>query len=132
MSEVTIFGNKWMQIEHALYARERVQKSIASNVANAETPGFQRDASSFASVFAQHAGKNAAMAVSHNAHISSSSPASRSIFDQRSSTSKNGMNNVDIQEEMRSLAENQMMHELTVQLISKKLTGMKETIRDAR
>jgi flagellar basal-body rod protein FlgB len=131
MSGLNIFGSQWMQIENALYARESVQKSIATNVANAETPGFQKDTSSFESLFAQHSGKNSSMAVTHSSHLNSED-SSRALFDQPLSHAKNGINNVDIQDEMRRMAENQMMHELTTQLISKKLTGIKDTIQQAR
>ncbi|MBF0281260.1 MAG: flagellar basal body rod protein FlgB [Zetaproteobacteria bacterium] len=133
MADMALFGDKWTRIENALYSRERVQQSIASNVANAETPKYQRDESTFGSIYAAMAGKNAEMANTQPGHISTSTSGdSRRIFDAPFQTSKSIVNNVDIQQEMERLAQNQLMHELTVQLINKKLTGLKDLIREAK
>ncbi|MDQ6991873.1 MAG: flagellar basal body rod protein FlgB [Mariprofundus sp.] len=129
-----LLGNSFQHLSVAMVAREKVQGIHSSNIANADTPNFQADRRSFENVFSSlnvgsSVGQAATTNPKHFADISSSHATSGSIFSNSPSRSIDG-NNVDVQKEMASMSENQLMHELTMQLLKGKITGMGNVITE--
>ncbi|MDQ6952230.1 MAG: flagellar basal body rod protein FlgB [Mariprofundaceae bacterium] len=129
----TLFGAGFLRLESAMAAREQVQNVYASNIANADTPNYKADTRSFADFFAE---KRGAVATDHLARtdsrhldISPSSSVFGGVFQRATGALRMDGNTVDTRKEMTQMAENQMMHELNMQIIKGRLTGMGNVIK---
>jgi len=130
----TLFGAGFLRLESAMAAREQAQTVYASNIANADTPNYKADTRSFADFFSE---KRSGIASGHLArtnprHLdmtSSSSSVFGSVFHHDTGALRMDGNTVDTRKEMTNMAENQMMHELNMQIIKGRLTGMANVIK---
>jgi len=129
----TLFGAGFLRLESAMAAREQVQNVYASNIANADTPNYKADTRSFADFFAE---KRGGVATGHLAQtnprhldISPSSSVFGGVFHHDTGALRMDGNTVDTRKEMTQMAENQMMHELNMQIIKGRLTGMGNVIK---
>jgi flagellar basal-body rod protein FlgB len=91
------------------------QKVVASNIANADTPGFKTRDLDFQSEF--------------QSAISSSSPRSGEVSGL---PAKNDGNNVDLDREARLLAENAMRFNLASSLMRTQIRMVKEAIQEGK
>ena len=110
--------------------RAKNAEVIASNIANADTPGYKAKGMDFKAALAQAASKQqSGMAKTHEKH-----------FDIRTSTS-NGLNyrtpnqadtgdgnTVDVQVERNLYLENSMYYQASLQFMNGKIQGMKKAI----
>ena len=135
---IDMFGTGFEKLAATLVAREKMQSTITSNIANADTPNYRADQRTFASFLdAQQSGLHAPAATTNKMHFSdfdrsrSDSIFSDSIFKQHNSRRMDG-NNVDLEQEMARLSENQLMHELSMRLIKGRLSGLKNAIREGK
>ena len=131
-----LLGAGFHQIEATMVAREKLQASIASNIANAETPNYQSDQRQFADFLAveQRHGQQSRVSTTNPMHFAdtdSKSNMSLSLFHQQTSNKMDG-NTVDVQKEMARMSENQLMHELSMRLIKGKISGLKNAIKEGR
>ena len=124
-----LFSSGFLKIETALVAREKLQTSHASNVANADTPHYKADTRTFSDMFAmEQARRNQSGPFAE----SKSNILQNSHFDSASSPSRLDGNTVDTQTEMARMAENQLMHELTMRMIKGKISGLLNAIKEGR
>ena len=129
-----LFTTGFQSLEAALTARERMQSSHAANIANADTPHYHADTRTFEDFLQAEKSKQA------QAGMSSPQGSSFTASDFGSTGSRNESfegkrldgNTVDPQKEMVSMAENQLMHELTMRLIKGKLGGLANAIKEGR
>jgi flagellar basal-body rod protein FlgB len=123
----SLFSAGFLRLEAAASARERMQTVHAGNIANADTPNYKADRRTFADFLAakQIEGGLAITNPSHMDSVSGSRLRSRMSTVQRMDG-----NSVDIQQEMASLAENQMMHELTLRLLKGRISGLSNVIKE--
>jgi len=129
-----LFGAGFLRLESAMAAREQMQNVYASNIANADTPNYKADTRSFADFFAE---KRGGVATGHlmrtnSRHLdvsSSSSSVFGGVFHRATDALRMDGNTVDTRKEMTNMAENQMMHELNMQIIKGRLTGMSNIIK---
>ncbi len=130
-----MLGSSFYRLKSAIVAREQLQSSITSNIANADTPNFRADTRSFAEFLSVQQSRNSTSkaASSNRMHITdiSSSRLSNSTFQQQQSRKMDG-NGVDVQTEMARMSENQLMHELSMKLIKGKLSGLLNAIKEGR
>ncbi|MDQ6973837.1 MAG: flagellar basal body rod protein FlgB [Mariprofundaceae bacterium] len=133
MMAQTLFGAGFLRLESAMAAREQAQTVYASNIANADTPNYKADTRSFADFFSE---KRLDVASGHllrtNArHLDASSSSSvlGGVFHHDTGALRMDGNTVDTRKEMTNMAENQMMHELNMQIIKGRLTGMANVIK---
>jgi len=135
MSHITtsLFDKGFLKLETALSARERMQSVYSANIANADTPHYRADRRSFADFLAakQQQGPGS-MARTQPNHMSAndSAPLQQTVFRRSEATERMDGNTVDMQKEMTGMAENQLMHELTIRLIKGHLDGMKNAIKE--
>jgi len=131
---VSLFDKGFQKLETALSARERMQGVYSANIANADTPGYRADQRSFADFLAvrQQSQGEGGLARTQPGHMSmsGSSPLQKTSFGRSDATERMDGNSVDMQKEMTGMAENQLMHELTIRLLKRRLDGMKNIIRD--
>ncbi|GAV20012.1 flagellar basal-body rod protein FlgB [Mariprofundus micogutta] len=131
---IDIFGSGFQRLESALVAREEAQGVHSSNVANADTPNYRADARTFADFLNERQSGHTAgpVATTHASHFKDSNNgrlANSSLFHSQSSRRMDG-NTVDMQKEMARMAENQLMHELSMRLIKGKLSGLTNAIKE--
>lgn len=110
------------------------QRVIASNVANVGTPGYERLGVSFEEKLAEAVRLGEKMKTSHPRHI----PSPTWHRDLKPEVAKvedgywNGINNVNIDEEMVDLAKNQLDFNIGVRLMSSKFNALRTAIRGRR
>jgi len=134
-----LFGGTFSRLESAISAREATQKVVSGNIANADTPNYKADRRTFADFLAanQRTQQPVAMHVTNSRHMDIT-PSSRSLnlggvfHHQHDGLQRMDGNTVDTQQEMVTMAENQLMHELSIKLIKGKLSGLQRVIREGR
>jgi len=126
-----LFTTGFQSLEAALTARERLQSTHAANIANADTPHYRADNRTFKDFFQAEKSRQAD-AASQNSSFSSGA---YSLLEGRGKA-HNGQrldgNTVDPQKEMVNMAENQLMHELTMRMIKGKISGLANAIKEGR
>jgi len=129
----TLFGAGFLRLESAMAAREQAQNVYASNIANADTPNYKSDTRSFADFFAEKSGAASSghLARTNPRHldVSPSSSVFGGVFHRNTDALRMDGNTVDTRKEMTNMAENQMMHELNMQVLKGRLTGMSNIIK---
>ncbi|MDQ6998854.1 MAG: flagellar basal body rod protein FlgB [Mariprofundus sp.] len=128
-----MFGSGFYRLKSALVAREQMQSSITSNIANADTPNYKADSRNFADFLAAQnsSGTHSKVSTTNPRHIADSdfAPALGGVYQQNGSRKIDG-NSVNLQAEMARMSENQLMHELSMKLISGKLSGLLNAIKE--
>lgn len=128
-----MFGSGFHRLKSALVAREQMQSSITSNIANADTPNFKADTRNFADFLAnQNSTSSSSKAMTTNKNHIADTSSTRlidGIYQQDNSRKMDG-NSVDMQTEMARMSENQLMHELSMKMIGGKLSGLLNAIKE--
>ena len=118
-----LFGDTYNLLSQALQLRSQRQELIQSNIANMETPGYRAQDLDFAELMRAAVSQQGKMASTHEAHIAAAMGDGSATI-----ASVHSKGAVDIDEEMVSLAENQLMYETATNIISRKFSGMKYII----
>ncbi len=124
------------QLSQALNLRSAAHRVVASNLANAETPGFVPSAVSFDRSLAEAMGKGAGVLVrTHPSHMGGSGTegSSGAVIEPNPDPSPgNDLNAVNIEREMEALAENTILYNAAAQILAKKFQGIREAIDTTR
>ena len=133
MNKISLFDANVHLLKKTLDLRSAKQQIIASNIANADTPGYAPVRFEFEQELQQAIQGKGSSQNTHPGHISiggsnlasvtgttTREPDNRGIGDQ---------NGVNIDEEMMDLAENQLMYETAAQLLKKKLSQLSYVIQ---
>ncbi len=130
-----IFNGKDRIKMEALNQRLTRSQVINANIANAETPGFRALGYDFESQLQEIDGDDGSlpMRVTDARHMRSEfvdgdGTLQPDVYVQPSESVGNDGNTVDVDKEMASLAENQIMYRATVELINKKIGVLKYAI----
>jgi len=128
-----MFGSGFQRLESSLIAREKMQGSITSNIANADTPNYKADKRNFADFLADQnkLSSHTKVRTTNARHFAdtSSSTLLGNIYQHDDSRKMDG-NSVDIQTEMARMSENQLMHELSMRLVKGRLSGLMNAIKE--
>ncbi|MDX8396370.1 MAG: flagellar basal body rod protein FlgB [Mariprofundaceae bacterium] len=127
-----LFSTGFLKLEAGMAARESMQTVYASNIANADTPGYKADERTFADMFAEKEAKllsGSDMSRTSPFHMNTKS-SSAGLGANKSTTQRMDGNTVDTQQQMAALAENQMMHELNMRIIKGRLSGLANVIKE--
>ena len=107
-------------------------KAIASNMANIATPGYRHLTVSFGEHFKRALHRTGSQSGTHASHIAlgEGQEAGRvaKIVSSNRPVAPEGINNVDINEEMASLAKNQLYYQFAAGLIAKQFRALKGSI----
>lgn len=118
-------------IKKGLDASSMRQKTISSNIANVNTPGYKADKVQFESELRKALGKNGvAMDKTHDDHLGGSTAFSigpEIVNNESASMNENG-NNVDIDREMVDLAANEIYYSALIEQMNRKLGTMNYVI----
>ncbi len=127
------FDNNIRLIEKSLDLRSKNQQIISANIANAETPGYSPARFSFQEDLEQALKTSkAGLQTSHEKHISFSAPdfqaVNGNITTQPDMHSLGDENGVSVDDEMLALSENQLLYEVSAQIIKKKIGMVKYAV----
>ena len=118
----------------ALNMREMRQNIIASNIANAETPGYKSKRLDFEEALGEalDLDKSRSLEVANDRHFKVGGGGFDSVKpeiydDPNGIVSENG-NTVDRDTEMASLAENKIMYDAAIQMLNKKLALLRYAV----
>ncbi len=152
-----LFGSTINILEKGLDLRARRQAILASNIANAETPGFQAKDLDFKRLIQKFAQDQLGEGYRHQDAEGTGRPVITSAGDQNSlplvttdprhfpsgttqeeleaqgivvSKETGVPNGVDLDIEMSKLAENSVQYQATLQLLTKKFNGLKNVITE--
>jgi len=122
-----LFNTEFRTLEAALTARERLQSVHAANIANADTPNYHADTRTFADFLEIERNRRAYPETTQEGleHFTMGNRG-----DLKNGRRRLDGNTVDIQKEMAHMAENQLMHELTIRLIKGRLAGLANAIKE--
>lgn len=114
-------------LERSLSWRSRGQEAISGNLANLDTPNFTRKELNFQEILASHLTKTPRIRLiaTHPIHLGQSSREGAALV--RDTGEK-----VDLDREMVRLAENQLAYQATVQMLIKKLDGLRAVLEGDR
>jgi len=136
MIERSLFDNTINALGIAMNFRMMNQDIIASNIANAETPGYKAKKLDFEKQLrvAMNVDGAHTMKASDGRHFVTANGGIRDVrgniyFDPRIDI-KNDLNSVDVDAQMAALSENQYLYNAAAQIISKKLALMKYAINE--
>ncbi len=106
--------------------RVKVTEVLGSNIANVDTPGYK--ALEFAEVMEDSMG-GLELKRSNIRHMQIGSGSEGLMIHQSQAVARPDGNNVNVDDEMMKLTKNNIRYNIGIQLISKKLSGLKEAIR---
>jgi len=132
MIEASLFDRARIDdLKQALNVYARRQRVVAENIANVETEGFRAKEYRFEDLLRGAAAKRVEGQRTHAAHL----PVGRSriedtqgeVIDQESGFD-NGINDVDIDREMTSLATTELSYRMATRLLSMKYNLLREAV----
>ncbi len=118
----------------ALLLRSERQRLIASNIANADTPGYQAREMDFANALRQAtsaAGAGGGLTLTHPAHDAGATDLSDGpgLLYARSSQDSIDRNTVDLDRERASFVDNSVKYEATLRFINGSLRSMLDAMK---
>jgi flagellar basal-body rod protein FlgB len=125
-------------LENSLGHRLAKQNTIASNLVNANTPGFRALGYSFENQLQAAVGNDGGMPMksSNSKHMKAGGLAAEDVkpdvFVKPTESIGNDGNTVDVDAEMAELAETQIMYKATVELLNRRFAMMKYGINGGR
>lgn len=141
MAGLTLFGPTHTLLTTAMRLRAARHEVLTANVANADTPDYHPQDLKFSGVLqalARVASPSSGMQDGHllltSTHPWHLRPGVNNalVTEELAGEGKLDQNRVDLDREMTQLAENALLHETTVTLLSRKLAGLRYAISEGR
>ncbi|OGT98652.1 MAG: flagellar basal-body rod protein FlgB [Geobacteraceae bacterium GWB2_52_12] len=137
-----IFGSTIELLGKSVDLRAKNHNLIASNIANAETPNFVPKALAFddelQSALKNNSSGQRSSAIPNQRHIpvrgvgTALQSVSGKVIETPAKTPGNDGNAVELENEMGKMAENQVLFNASVQLLTKKFDGLRTAIREGK
>ncbi len=125
-----------MTLKKTLDAQAARQRAHASNIANAETPGYQRVAVEFEDQLKEVLDQNNSASMRRDDPRHMNTNGTGSLEDLSYQTVReplpedgSGLNGVDIEREMTEMAETQIRYLASLELLKRRYTGLKSAIK---
>jgi flagellar basal-body rod protein FlgB len=137
MNPIAPFDASTKLLQKVMDLRSTKQRIIASNIANADTPGYNRKVFEFEDQLQQAlSGSTKSLTITNSRHISNT-PGSvaavsgfvREIEDQ---TKIGDENSVNVDTEMIDLSKNELLYETAAQLLKKKFAMLSYVVREGK
>ncbi len=113
---------------NALMLREKRNAVLASNIANAATPGFKARDFDFSQAMKQAVGE-AELRTTHDRHIPTSGAVGTGLgYRQPLNPSMDG-NTVELAVEQTEFSENSLRYQTSLQLLNRKISGLTRAIK---
>ncbi len=137
MSDSFLFDTNFQRLETALRAREQMQSVHAANIANADVPNYKADTRSFQNIFqnlSRQTSDEGGLARTNSRHMQGNFHSILGMDASSSGASPEHMdgNTVDVQKETEGMAENQMMQEFTLRLMSGEIQDIQGVLKGAK
>ncbi len=137
MKSLTPFNSNMELLQKVMDLRSTKQGVIASNIANAETPGYARKVFEFEEELQQALSRSPdKLETTHCKHIpfaaTSISEVSGTLREVKDDTGIGDENSVSVDMEMIDLSENQLLYETAAQLLKKKLSLLKYLVSEGK
>lgn len=134
MNTFNLFDNTTSLLQKSLDLRSTNQRVIASNIANAETPGYAPARFEFEKQLQTALSDSQPnLETTHSGHLNARSASvsdiKGTITHSPDDTGIGDNNGVNVDEEMIALSENQIMYETAAQLLKKKLSVLKYVVQ---
>ncbi|MFH2123581.1 MAG: flagellar basal body rod protein FlgB [Pseudomonadota bacterium] len=133
MERISLFDSNINLLKKTLDLRSANQRLIASNIANADTPGYTPSRLEFEQELQQAIQGKGSAQITHPDHIpigaSDLSSVTGTIVKDPDTTGIGDQNGVSIDREMMDLSENELIYETAAQLLKKKLTQLSYVIQ---
>lgn len=130
--KMKLFSNTIHSLEKALDYSTQRQKVISNNIANVDTPNYKAQDVSFKNLLSNEMNSQLTANRTNEKHFEFTSGRSKnsSFITTKNDTAYNhNGNNVDIDKEMASLAENQIYYNAITQRISGKFNTLKTVVK---
>ncbi len=126
MEKLSLFDANIHLLKKTLDLRSANQRVIASNIANADTPGFSPSRFEFEKELEQAVQGKGKTTATHPGHFpigtSDLQSVTGTLTTNSDTTGIGDQNGVSVDEEMLSLSENELLYETAAQLLKKKLS----------
>lgn len=137
MTALHLFDESSQLLNKSLDLRSTKQQVIAANIANAETPGYDRAEFRFEEALSTAlTDATTLLQATHPQHIalpsSTVAEVKGSLLRHPDTTGIGDGNSVSVDTEMIAMTENQLMYETAAQLLKKKLSILKYVVRDGQ
>lgn len=127
MSDPIFFDTSMQTLRKAIELRQKSQQVIASNIANAETPGYQPRHLAFESSLREAIKGGLGQLANHPGHLSAGDSITRVSGEMKTESEA-----VNVDQEMIALSENQILYEAAVQMLNKKLGLIKYVAQEVK
>ena len=130
-----LFGGMMPVLERGIDLAVTRQKLISSNIANEETPGYKTKDISFQKELSKKLRtQTLTMARTNHAHLHAGTGGINGVEIKIDKGPGDGIdgNTVSLEKEMVKMAENKLMHDAAMTLLSKKFEGLKSAIIGGR
>lgn len=116
--------------DNALLLFERRTQLLSENIANADTPGYKARDIDFDQVLQNTRNEAVKMNTTHSGHINlSQQEFSQDVQFREVEQSAADGNTVDLQKEKAAFAENSLRYQTTLNVLTRKITGLKTAFR---
>ena len=116
--------------DDALLLFERRNQLITENIVNADTPDYKARDLDFEAVLQNAQSQSVALKSSHQNHINlHQQPYSENIEYREVDQSAADGNTVDLQKEKAAFAENAIRYQVSLQILSRKISGLKSAFK---
>lgn len=134
---MSLFDKTVNGLQTSLGMRQLRHSVTSSNIANAETPGYQAQKLDFEKSLERALDLDGlrGMSTNHSDHMTVGGHSAKvrpEIFNNPDGAVNNDGNTVDMEKEMATLSENAIMYKAALQLINKKLAALKYAASDGR
>lgn len=130
---MNLFSSTIQSLESAVAHSSLKQKVISNNIANADTPDYKAKDVKRAASFPDILSASLAANKTDQRHLDfSGTAAGSSVFTKNNVQYNNNGNSVDIDQEMSSLASNQIYYNAVTELIGSKFQSLQNVIRGGK
>jgi flagellar basal-body rod protein FlgB len=132
---MSLFDKTTNALATSLAMRQLRHNTTASNIANAETPGYHAKKVDFEEALARAVDLDGLRGISttsgdHIAVGGQTAAVRPDVYENPEGAINNDGNTVDLEKEMSALSENAIMYKTALQLINKKMAALKYAIGD--
>ena len=115
--------------QQAIQVRQQRTEVLASNIANADTPGYKAREIDFRSALQSANLDQVKMDRTHSSHLSTGEGTPEYLQYRASEQPSLDGNTVDIQQEKAAVADNTVRYQATVSFLSRKFSGLTSAFR---
>ncbi len=135
IQNASVFNHTFRALEKAIDISQKRQGVIASNISNLDTPGYKAREIDFQATLKKAMASDSHMAApsmarTHSDHLGGEVGPGVEVEIHDAPSAFDGLNWVGVDSEMKKLMENKLVYKTAVEAMMRKITIIKETIRE--